>query len=69
MTFNFGGIKVEVVDGRVICEDPVTRDIITPLLSCAAAGPDEGNPLIILLTRIYGKNTITNFEDDENSIN
>lgn len=68
MKFNFDGVKVAVADGSVICDDPATRLIIAPLLASASAGPEEGNPLIILLTSIYGKKAITNFEDDDDHI-
>jgi hypothetical protein len=69
MKFNFEGVRVEVADGEVICEDPTTKMIIAPLLASATAGPEDGNPLILLLTGIYGKKTITHFEDDEIIIN
>ena len=69
MRFYFEGVKVEVIDGSVICDDPTTQLIIAPLIPGATAGPDDGNPLILLLTRIFGKKAITNFEDDEIIIN
>jgi hypothetical protein len=68
MKFKFNGVKVEVNDGKVITENEVVRDIIKPLLSAGMTGPEKGNPLINLLTQVFGGNSFTDFEDDGMSI-
>jgi hypothetical protein len=69
MKFKFRGIKVEVVDDELICDDDLTRDVLTPLFNITSSdGPEFGDPFLNLITQAFGNGAVTEFEDDANMI-
>jgi hypothetical protein len=59
-TFKFKGKKVTFENGKVHSDDEATQAIIAPLVRCALAdGPEQGDPLLNTITRIFGEESVT----------
>jgi hypothetical protein len=64
MTFKFEGKRCAVKNGVLECPDELPA-ILAPLLKVASGSPHEGDPFFNLLLRVYGKELVTDFEDDD----
>jgi hypothetical protein len=68
MKFKFKGTPVEInVDGDVICDDAVAKNVLAPLVQHAEGNPEDGYPAINAIIDVFGKDSVTDLEYDDDS--
>jgi len=65
MKFKFRGIPVEIVDGRLKCDDEHTTILLSPMIGCGDGAPEKGDPFLNMVNSIYGRDSVTDIELSE----
>jgi len=65
MKFKFRGIPVEIVDGRLKCEDEHTTILLSHLTGLSDGTPENGGSFLGTVESIYGRGNVTDIELSE----
>lgn len=59
MKFKFRGVTVEINGDEVICKDELVRMLLSPVVAGASGGPEDGDPQLNAITRMFGEGAVT----------
>jgi len=65
ITFKFNGHRVKLEKGKIHSDDESTQFVLSELVGCSDDGPEDGNPLLNTITRIFGKKAVSDIVIDE----